>query len=96
VWWRAQHEKRTVAAHRATEIITAVQRLAVGCGGVVAVLGVARYWSQIRGILAGFVPASLPSPLPADMAQPGLVMLASLAVVAVLLLIDLREPRTGD
>ncbi len=96
VWWRAQHETRAAAAHRAIRIITVVQGLAVGCGGLVAALGVTRHWSQIRDALAGFVPASLPSPLPSDMAQPGLVMLASLAAVAVLLVFDLREPRTGD
>jgi hypothetical protein len=46
--------------------------------------------------VASLVPASIPSSLPSDMAPPGLVMLASLAVVAVLLVFDLREPRTGD
>jgi len=96
VWWRLQREERAAAAHRATKIITVLQRLAAGCGGLVAALGVTRYWPQIRGTLAEFIPSSLPSPLPSDMAHPGLVMLASLAVVAVLLVFDLREPRTGD
>ena len=47
VWWRAQHVERAAAARRATKIITLVQRLAVGCGGLVAALGVTRYWDQI-------------------------------------------------
>lgn len=96
VWWRLQHRQRADAARRATRIITVVQRLAVACGGLVAALAVTRHWSQIRGVLARVVPDSLPSPLPPDVAPPGLVVLASLAVVAVLLVYDLREPHTND
>lgn len=96
VWWRARVAARSAAAQRATRIITVVQSLAVACGGLVAALGVARFWPQVRNAAASLVPPSVPSPLPSDMAQPGLVMLASLAVVAVLLVFDLREPRTGD
>ena len=79
-----------------TRIITVVQRLAVGCGAVVAALGVTRFWPRIMSALGELVPPSVPGPLPADMAQPGLVMIASLAIVAVLFVIDLREPRTED
>ena len=95
VWWRAQIEGRTADVQRATRIITVVQRLAVACGAVVGALGVVRYWPWLKGPLAHLLPASIPSPLPSDMAPPGLVMLASLVVVAALLVFDLREPRTG-
>jgi hypothetical protein len=96
VWWRAQLEARSADAQRATRIITVVQRVAIACGGLVGALGAVRYWPQLKSTLASLVPASIPNSLPSDMAHPGLVMLASLAVVAVLLVFDLREPRTGD
>jgi hypothetical protein len=96
VWWRAQLEARSADAQRATRIITVVQRVAIACSGLVGALGAVRYWPQLKSTVASLVPASIPSSLPSDMAPPGLVMLASLAVVAVLLVYDLREPRTGD
>jgi hypothetical protein len=94
IWWRAQLKGRAAAADRATRIITLVQWLAFVGGGILAASGIARLWPRLKVWLAAVVPDNIPIPVSADAAQPALVMVASLLVLAILILYDAYEPKT--
>ena len=94
IWWRAQMKARAAAADRATRIISFVQHAAIASGALLAVLAVVRLWPRWKSWLMTLVPDSIPNPLPANMAHPGLVVLASVAVLIFLLLFDRYETRT--
>jgi hypothetical protein len=94
IWWRAQMKARAAAADRATRAIGLLQHLTVVAGALLVALGFVRMWPQWKTWFTTLLPDSLPSTLPSNMAQPGLVMLASVAVLLFLLLFDRYEART--
>jgi hypothetical protein len=96
IWWRAQLQARVAAADRATRIITLLQRFAICCGALLALLGAHQLWPQIKGWLSVLKPDSIPNPIAANMAHPGLVIAASLVVLAFLVVFDVFEPRTEE
>ena len=93
IWWRAQMKARLAAANRATRVIRIVQRLAISCGALLAVLAIIRSAPLLKTWILVLVPDSIPNQLPPNMAQPGLVMIASLAVLVFLLVFDRIEIR---
>ena len=93
LWWRAQLQSRAAAAERATRIIVWVQRLAIASCVALVVLGLLRLWPTITRWLSSLATHSMTSSLPTNMAQPGLVIGASLVVLVLLLAYDGYEPR---
>jgi hypothetical protein len=94
IWWRAQLATRAAKVERATRAITIWQRVALACGSLLSAFVLFRTWPQIREWLFALKPDRLSSPLPADMAQPALVIAASLVLLAVMIAYDRYEPRT--
>jgi len=91
LFWRAQLQARADAAERAMMIITIVQRIAMAGGGILAALGLFRLWPAISRWLVAITPTRISSPLPADVAPPGLVILACVGVLGGWLLFDAYE-----
>ena len=93
IWWRARLATRAADVERATRMITICQRVAVACGAILSAFVLFRIWPQLREWLSALRPDTVP--LPADMAQPALVIAASLILLAVMIAYDRYEPRTG-
>jgi hypothetical protein len=91
LWWRAQLQARADAADRATRVITVFQKVAIVSGALMAVFGGFRFWPQISGWVGTLTPDRITNPLPANMAPPGLVILASAGVIGAWLLFDAYE-----
>jgi hypothetical protein len=95
LWWRAQLQSRAAAAERATRMIVWVQRVAIASCATLVALALLQLWPTITGWLSSIASHSMTSSLPANVARPGLVIGASLVVLALLLAYDSYEPRTG-
>jgi hypothetical protein len=95
IWLRAQLKARAAASDRATLVIGVVHRVALACGALLAMLGIVRLWPQWKSWLMTLLPNSIPNPLPSNMAQPGLVVIATVAVLVFWVLFDLHEPHIG-
>jgi hypothetical protein len=91
LWWRAQLQARAVAAERATKIIVVFQRIAAVGGALLAAFLMYSLSPQLGRWLGASVPDRLSNPLPADMAPPGLVILASIGVIGAWLAFDVYE-----
>ena len=96
LWWRARLERRSVAAERATRLITIIQRASLVAAGLLAV-PLARWgWPHLQRWLGAFDIRALAPALPAEAGNPVLVIAISAALLGVLALLDLHADWSRD
>ncbi|MCD4749785.1 MAG: hypothetical protein K8R59_10475 [Thermoanaerobaculales bacterium] len=86
IWLRSRLQERRAKAVRATRVITWMQRLAIFLAGAVAASVVPGIFRHLFGPLRSFSPASLMSDMPLMISAPGVILLLTFGVMALMAL----------